>query len=137
MTFNRFITRLFLVVLVTALLLGGLSFIPALAGHRHFTWFSLLIFVVLSIGIYFPFKSAAEGKNKSLFTQLSMVFIVVKMMLSLTILLVYNRFFQPGDRFFLIPFGIIYIVFTIFETWVLGVLGKVKKQVNGTGDSIF
>ncbi len=128
MTFDRFITRLLLVAVLTALLLGGLSFIPAMGNHRNFTWFSLLIFVGLSLAVYFPFKSAAEGKNKSLFTQLSMVFIVVKMMLSLTILLVYNRAFHPGDRLFLIPFGIIYIVFTIFETWVLGVLGKVKKR---------
>lgn len=127
MTFNYFLTRLLLISLLTALLLWALSFIPVIGGHAGFTWLSLLVFIGLSTGIYFPFKSAAHGNNKSLFTQLSMVFIVVKMLLSLTMLLVYNKAFHPGDRFFLVPFGIIYIVYTSFETWALGILGKVKN----------
>ncbi len=123
MSFGTFLLRLTLVSAIPALLLLSFTWFPPLQRHTGFGFFCLLIFIAMSVGIFFPFRMAARSKNPLLFTQLSLVFILFKLLFSAILILVYHRMYQPGDRWFLLPFGAVYLVYTVFEMWVLGQLG--------------
>ena len=88
----------------------------------------LLFFASLTAGIYFPSAKASLSKDKNAFTRLVMLFTFVKMFLTAGLIIGYHQVFQPTDNFFLIPFFLIYIVFTSFETVFMSKLGKVKAR---------
>jgi len=81
---------------------------------------------LVSILQFYIGKKVALNKNKSLFINVILGFVSGKMMLSLLLLLAFDKIVHPKTSFFLIPFFIIYLCYTIFETYFMIKLGKMK-----------
>lgn len=114
--------------LMTFLLLGGLLYLPLLQPYFGITCVFLCFFLLLTILVYFTGRRAAHSSNPNMFTNVVMIFMFVKMFASLFLLLIYSKTQHPQTRFFLIPFFLIYLIYTIFETWVMMRLGKNSKK---------
>lgn len=86
------------------------------------------MFVGLSAALYELGIRAVESSNKNNFINVVMISVFLKMMLSLIMLFVYTKTVKPESKGFLIPFFIIYLVFTSLEIWALIRVGRTKPK---------
>jgi len=100
------------------------------ADYTGFFLATIALFVALSLLIFFLGKKSATSTNNYLFIYLIMGNIFLKFFASIVIVVLYFKLFEPNDRLFLFPFMFIYLIFTIFETYVLSSLAKLKPNKN-------
>jgi hypothetical protein len=127
MSTNRFFYLLFLTSLgvgLLSLLLGQLF--TTFRVYSNVVWWSLGIFIPLSIGMFLGGQRAAKSADKYFFSNLIMPFTFLKMFFAVAGLVVYKKIFHPETKFFLLPFFFVYFVFTIFETYFMVKLSKSK-----------
>lgn len=113
------------VVLLLNLILR--QFFNTFVQYSGVTWWSLALFIPLSIGMFFFGQRAANSENKMLFHNLIIVTIFAKMFLSVFALLIYKKIFHPETKNFTLPFFLVYFIFTIFETYFMVKLAQQKK----------
>jgi hypothetical protein len=127
MTNITFFRLLLLVFGGTTLIFQGLTFVfPLAAPYQNFFWLTQLFFITLSIAAFFIGKNLAMQKNLNLFSQLIMLFILTKMLFSITIVIGYYQIARPSSTFFLLPFSLLYLTYTVFGTYFLTKIGKQK-----------
>jgi hypothetical protein len=124
MTHPSFFAQLATVTALTAGALYALFLSPKLAPYHLMGWVSLGGFVLLSVLMYFVAGSAARSKNKNDFTNTVLGFTTGKMMLAAAIIFTYLLLAEPADKLFVIPFFVVYFIFTAFETYFMIKLGK-------------
>jgi hypothetical protein len=125
MSTNRFfilLATISLGVSILSLLFGQLF--ATFQQYSSVTWWSLGIFVPLSIVMFFGGKMASQSPNKYFFSNLIMHFTVLKILLGLGGLILYKKIYQPETKFFILPFCLVYVAFTIFETFFMLKLSK-------------
>ncbi len=96
--------------------------------YAHLAWLGLGLFVGLSVLMYWSSKIAAQSSNQFLFSRLTMLFVLLKMVLTIGVVMVYQRRYLPNDRFFVVPFLMMYLIFTVFETYFLLQLVQQAKR---------
>lgn len=128
MTITRFLTLLGTTSLGVSLfsLLIGFIF-PIYKQYNSVTWWSLGIFIPLSMAMFFGGQLAAKSADKYFFSNLIMPFTFIKMFFSVAGLVVYKKLYHPDTKYFLLPFFVVYFVFTIFETYFMVKIGNKKS----------
>ncbi len=135
MTLRSFVSQLAALAVGVALLLILLHQLPQLGNNQSFSWISLSAFVVLSILMFVLGKWSAGDRNKSLFISMSILLGGSKMLLSVLLVIVYSKLMQPTSRAFVIPFFLVYLSFTIFETYFMMKLAQEKNSGNAANDA--
>ncbi len=121
---KTFYTQLSLVTIFTVLSLLGMHTFPQVAAYAPFSWICIGFFVVFSVLIYTLGKRTAVSEDRNAFSRLALGSIGGKMFLSVFLVMLYYQLAQPESKFFLLSFFIVYLVYTIFETYVLMRLSK-------------
>ncbi len=103
------------------------QFFGTFVQYSSVTWWSLAMFIPLSIGMFFLGHKAANSENKFFFHNLIILTIFVKMFLSVIVLLMYKKIFHPETKNFTLPFFLVYFIFTIFETYFMVKLAQLKN----------
>ena len=80
--------------------------------------------MLLTLGMFILGGVTAKSTNKSLFTGVVLGFTFGKIFLSLFVVIGYYELTQPTSKIFLLPFFIVYLVFTIFETYLMMQIGQ-------------
>lgn len=80
--------------------------------------FQILFFSIVCIIVYFSTMKIKE-KNMHKFTNFYMATVVVKLLLYLTIILIYALNFPEDKKPFVITFLAYYLCFSVFETYIL------------------
>ena len=93
---------------------------------------SIILFAGICALMYPLSVSALKSSNKYLFTNVTFSFIFIKMLLSVTLILVYQWRFHPSNYWFVAPFFIIYAIFTIFEVYFTTKLLGVRKRLDAS-----
>jgi cobalamin synthase len=124
MSNKSFFLQLLGVAGVSALILLGLFQIASLAPYQMLGWISLGGFSLLSILMFLLGRSAANSANKNSFTNMVLLFTMGKMFFAVMIVYSYLVLAEPSDKFFVVPFFVIYFIFTAFETYFMMRLGK-------------
>jgi hypothetical protein len=120
MSSKSFYTFLTLTVLFTVALLFLVFFLfPPLYAYAKLGWASLVLFINITFLMFFLGKRAIISPNKMLFSNLSMGFIFLKMVMSLMIIVTFKKMTHPASNLFIVPFFIVYLTFTIFETYLM------------------
>lgn len=109
----------------TALFTFGLHLIPSLSTDWPLSVIAIAIFVLLSIGIYFIGKRTAASKNKFAFNNIVMGTTIFKMFFSGILIAAYAILAKPTDKIFVLPFFLIYLLFTAYEVYVLVKLARI------------
>jgi hypothetical protein len=128
MTGRRFFTQLLLLTALTGGILFFLQIFPVFHPGKWLGIAGLAFFALLSLSMYHFAAKAAVSKDKNAFTRLIMVFTFVKLLLSVSIVVVYSKTIQPEGKFFILPFFLVYLIYTIFETGFMTKLGKIKAR---------
>ncbi len=107
-------------LLITVLLTFGILFLllrnDAFAAYWDLSLVSIFVFIVMCCGLYFISKISVQSTNKHLFISIALGNLFVKFLVTAIILAGYYKLLHPSDTNFVLPYLIIYIAFTIFET---------------------
>lgn len=128
MTAKAFYLQLAMVTLLAAATAYGINTFPQFADVQPIAWISLGIFVLLSVVMYYAGRKAAFSDNKHDFTNVSLGVTIGKIFIAILFILGYNQLMQPDSRFFIIPFFLMYLIYTIFETYIMMRLGRLNTK---------
>lgn len=127
MSIGTFLKQLSLLSIGVGLFLFGLHYTTTLKEHYTISIVSIVFFVVFSGFVYLIGVKSAKNENKHVFTGVIIAFVFGKMFFSVLLVVLYHRFVNPSSNLFLIPFFIVYLFYTIFETYVMIQLGKLPS----------
>ena len=119
MNHRSFFIQLGFVSLGVIILIFALNLVPAFYTFQLLTWISFAFFLSLSVLMYFIGHSSANSSNKNSFLQIVMATTFLKMFLCIGLVIVYHTLAKPESNMFVVPFLLIYIIFTIFETYFM------------------
>ena len=123
MTQNKFLTQLFGI----SLLVIGCTYIADIfmVISMVFAYICTAFFIVLSFGIFKLIQLSLRSENPNRFSQAFMLVTFFKMMLSILLIIIYFIAARPTNIYFVIPFLINYLIFTVFE---VSFMIKMAKQ---------
>jgi len=117
--------RYFLIVSgATALCILGSGQLSLFKPFLLFSFICLFLFMGLTMLMFYIGSKTATSSNKGLFTGVILGFTFGKILLSLFVVLSYHHFGNPPSKIFLLTFFLIYLIFTIFETYVMMQIGQ-------------
>jgi len=128
MDHRKFFTQISFVSLGIIILIFLLNLGPAFQIYQVLSWVSFIFFLSLSILMYFIGHYAAHSSNKNTFLQIVMASTFLKMFLCVGIVVVYSSIVKPETTLFVVPFLLVYIIFTIFETYVMMKLSYINPS---------
>jgi len=128
MSRRRFSIQLTILTIVVAIFILGLQQLPGVPSFQLYAWASLLIFVALSIAMYAMGYRAVQSTDKYAFINVALLMMIFKMFLSVSIALVYKLKSVNFSMVFVALFLGIYVVYTIFETYFMMQLSKMKPK---------
>jgi len=114
--------------IVAVAILGLQRLLPTVPFASPLAWWSLVFFVGLSLATYFLGRQAAVSDDKLMFNNVIMLMVFGKMFLSFSVVFAYYKVVHPGSRYFVFPFFVVYIFFTIFEVYFMTRLAHLKRS---------
>ena len=107
---SKFITQL---VILTVVVMAA-----SLALNKMLTvwWPAIAVFFAIISAVMYFLSEKAKKKDMRKFTNFYMAATVIKMVVYLTIIIVYVMNFKEDGKRFAITFLIIYLIYSIFET---------------------
>jgi hypothetical protein len=123
---STFYIQLAIVTIISAGLVYMLNQFEETQPYSSLGWISLALFFFLSLLMYVFGYQSAMSKNKHAFTNTVVGFTAGKMFLSAMIIVLYNSLMEPPTKWFILPFFMIYLIYTIFETYFMMRLGKMN-----------
>jgi len=127
MSEKYFYLQLAAVTLLAAAAVYLINSLPQLQAHQLVGWISLGLFFFITILMFHFGKQAALSDNKHTFTNVFLGFTTGKIFLIILFVFGYSRITEPETKFFILPFFSMYLIYTIFETYVMMKLGRIKK----------
>lgn len=128
MSSKSFIFQLCTISLICFILSFSAGYIPIEKELIQLSLLSTLFFSLFCIGIYFKAKAAIDSPNKYAFNNIIILSIAAKMFVSILFLLIYKKLLNPQSHYFVVPFLIIYVVYTIFETYFMTKLSNPNNK---------
>ena len=122
---KQFFIQLFAVTIATGLILFFLNNRDTFRADAVFSWGGLAFFFLLSLVMFIVGNKAAHAENKNKLVNTILGFTVLKLFVTFVAILAYYLLTEPETKFFVIPFIIVYLVYTIFETSFMMKLSKV------------
>ena len=127
MSEKYFYLQLAAVTLLAAAAVYLINTLPQLQAHQLVGWISLGLFFFITILMFLFGKQAALSDNKHTFTNVFLGFTTGKIFLIVLFVFGYSRVTEPETKFFILPFFSMYLIYTIFETYVMMKLGRIKN----------
>ena len=129
MGFCKFFSSLLIIAalaigLVTLLQYG--AFLPPSAYEISLG--SIGLFSVFCCIIYLVAVRLASSANIYQFNNVVLISVLGKLALTMAFLAVFRKIYMPESKFVYVPFLLFYILYTIFETYFLTIIGKQKKS---------
>ncbi len=118
MKISHFILSLSIAIISSIAVFFFLNLFVPINTYIDFMLISLLFFVLYNILVFMLGSITSKNKSK-LFMHLVVYNVIFKMLLSFLIVYLYVLKFEPTDKFFIIPFILVYLIFIILETYFL------------------
>lgn len=128
MNHRNFFTQLGFVSLGIIVLIFALNLVPTFQAFQSLTWISFIFLLFLTVLMYFIGHTSANSSNKNSFLQVVMATTFFKMFLCVGLVVVYQSIMEPESKMYVVPFLLIYIIFTIFETYFMMKLSYVDSN---------
>lgn len=111
---------LFYYLFINILVISGIiiSYFFSIIGKGILLSVYGFVFMALTSWFYlYKLMKSANSTNKNIFIQTVMVNIFVKMVSILMIVVIYYKIYNPKDKVIIIPFLVIYLLYSVFETY--------------------
>ena len=100
---------------------------PIFTPHLYFYIICLFAFFSFTILSLFVGLKTYNNRNKGLFGLAAISTMTFKMIFSILLVVIYVRVYASPDKWFVLPFFLMYLYFTIFEAWALVKIGRLTK----------
>jgi len=127
MTHNNFIKYLLISIAFCTILLGLFNLFVSISSHINLMVFSIVFYSILSYIIFLMGQKSTQSRPGDYFLYIVVINVFIKLIASFLIVFLYVKIYQPQDKYFVIPFLTIYMIFTIFETYFLSLQAKSSK----------
>ena len=111
---------LFYYLFINILVISGIiiSYFFSIIGKGILLSVYGFVFMALTSWFYlYKLMKSANSTNKNIFIQTVMVNIFVKMVSILMIVVIYYKLYNPKEKVIIIPFLVIYLLYSVFETY--------------------
>lgn len=129
MTQRTFLTQTGIVSLLVIILLAVIYAFMPFQPYWALGVISVLLFLGLTVAMFYFGKQAAASQNRNHFTTLILGVTVVKMFVSIGVVFLYFSIVRPSSRMFVVPFLMVYFIYTVYETYMLMILSKEKPTL--------
>lgn len=126
MSNTTFVKYLILTIGLSAICVYGVSWNPRMAPYVDISYWAISAFTVLSIIVYILTTIFEKHKMDGQLTGLVLLNVLLKFLISIGLVVAYYKLASPEDGIFVVPFIIVYVIFTIFETYFMNELAKSK-----------
>ncbi len=126
MTYKEFLISLSLTVFVTLLITLLLLNYESFENYKWFSHSSLIIFTIFNVILFTLAYFSVRSKNSYNFITIVMASIFLKILLAFGIIFYFVKTYEPADSFYLIPFGVHYLLFSSFEIYYMQKMAKLK-----------
>lgn len=123
---SRFWTSLIITSMVVTGLIIWVHTLELLKPFQNLSFISITLLFIFTVVLFFAGKMAIQSSNKYAFIQLVIANVLFKIILAVGLVVIYVKLHQPVTKFFILPFIAIYIVYSVFETWMLYRLALTK-----------
>lgn len=127
---KKFLYWHFMALLSCLLFVAIQFFIPGISKYIDLSILSMVLFLVFSIFLYLVALQFVDHPNKFLFGNIILASTFVKIVMSVIFVFVYFYFSNPSSKVFILPFFVIYLIFTVFETIFLV---QINQSESGKG----
>ena len=122
----RFFQLLFLTVGILAVIMYLMSLNEKIYQYIDIAYYAIPSFTFLSIAIFFLTEYLESQPNKGMLLNLVIINVMFKFLIGIGVVVIYHKLRNPEDGIFVLPFIIVYVVFTIFETYFMSLQAKSK-----------
>lgn len=130
MTFQRFFTLLGIFTAAAVAVAVTIHLLMPIAYAIPLTTGAILMFIVISLAMFYVGKHTAAAENKFAFTNALMGLTMLKLVLCGGIILTYVFLGAPENKLFVIPFFTSYLLYTALEVFFLVKLaGKTSAKI--------
>ncbi len=119
MTLSIFLKVILIGILASIAMFYALDFAIPLKLYSGFFYTMLLFFILYTTTVYLVGSASIGSKIKNLFVYLVLYNVIIKLLFSFIIVFIYVKQFAPQSKAFLIPFLLVYLIFTACETYIL------------------
>lgn len=123
MTPAKFLIQLSIVSVLVLIVLMVLHTYAIFAPYQSLSWISWGFFILFSLVLFVLGTKGGNSSNPHLFGQIFLVATGIKMLISVTIILIYFLTTKPDNQYFVLPFFMIYLIYTSFEVYFMTKLG--------------
>jgi len=113
-----------LICLCAFLYLIGLS--SKMQHYLDISYMAVPAFGILSLVIYYLTIFMEKREDKSGLFNIVVINLMLKFLISALVIGIYYNTKNPSDGIFVVPFIVIYVVFTIFETYFMSEQARTK-----------
>ena len=121
---SRFFQLLFFTLGILFLILYLMSLNEKIYEYIDIAYYAIPSFTLLSLVIYFLTEHLEKQENKGMLLNLVIINVMFKFLIAIGVVMIYHKLRDPEDGIFILPFIIIYVAFTIFETYFMSVQAK-------------
>lgn len=127
MTKNRFIRPFLFVSAITAAIVTMVYLLPGISPYLDLGIISWVLFSFLSVVLFYIADKVVNHPERTKFIGLTIANMLVKMTVSIGLIWIYYVLKKPQSGLFIVPFLLVYGIFTIFETRFLLQIANQKK----------
>jgi hypothetical protein len=124
---SNFIKYLSASVILSDIVFYAISFGIPLRPYTDVLVCAILFFSTLTLLVYWLGERALRTNQNNFFLYVIIINVFVKLVASFVFMLIYVKIKNPADRYFLVPFLLTYLIFTISETYILSVQARSSK----------
>ncbi len=127
MKVQKFYTALLFVSILITMILLGLHSNTQLRPYTMLSIVGMATFILLNIAVYHLAKHYSDQSLDKKYMALIYQNLALKFVIALSIPIAFYFFYDKPNGGFILPFLVIYIAYTIFETWVLNKMAIMRK----------
>ncbi|NJK83247.1 MAG: hypothetical protein HC912_04955 [Saprospiraceae bacterium] len=128
MNAKQFILSLLLLTVAVICLVYSFGYLDALSSYLDLGLMSIALFSTICAGMYFFASRSAKKDQKVAFLNIFMLSTLLKMLFSVILIALYYKTQVPTTKFFILPFFVVYAIYTIFEVWFMSKLTKIYSK---------
>ncbi len=116
MPISSILKNVVLFAAIVGLGLGALQYLQLLGAHPDFAWICFVFFTLLTLLTIYITSISAKASNKVKGTTMILGAMGIKFLFSMFLILGYILAVRPDNARFILPFFVLYILFTVIET---------------------
>lgn len=126
MSTSKFFQLLLMTIGILVAIMYFMSLNEKIYEYIDIAYYAIPSFTILSVTIFFMTEYLEKQSNKGMLLNLVIINVMFKFLIAIGVVLIYYKLRNPENGIFVLPFIIVYVIFTIFETYFMSLQAKSK-----------